>query len=204
MNTCMHFMHPPKVVQIGWGHHVNFCVWKKSAITFGEGCMLYTVSLNQTVTIPHCLYHISIYIFGGTIYLKYITHRKDIWNHKFILRMLICMRYGVKWISVMELFVTCQQNTEKGEVWCDIISVVNNGSANGLSPAGTKPSPALILISCQLDLLNKLHQNSKWNSTFSVKTMHSKMSSAKWSPRKIKQNITKLCSMWYLCGIMYL
>ena len=26
------------IVQIGWGHHGNFCVWKKSAITFGEGC----------------------------------------------------------------------------------------------------------------------------------------------------------------------
>ena len=38
MNSYMHFMHPPKIVQIGWGHHVNFCVWKKSAITFGEGC----------------------------------------------------------------------------------------------------------------------------------------------------------------------
>ena len=32
-------------------------------------------------------------------------------------------------------------------------SVMRYGSANGLSPAGTKPSPALILISCQLDLL---------------------------------------------------
>ena len=25
----MHFMPPPKIVQIGWGHHVNFCIWKK-------------------------------------------------------------------------------------------------------------------------------------------------------------------------------
>ena len=39
MNSYMHFMHPPKIVQIGWGHHVHFCVWKKSAITFGEGCI---------------------------------------------------------------------------------------------------------------------------------------------------------------------
>ena len=38
----MHFMHPPKIVQIGWGHHVKFCVWKKSAITFDEGCTLLT------------------------------------------------------------------------------------------------------------------------------------------------------------------
>ena len=38
MISYMHFMHPPKIVQIGWGHHVIFCVWKKSAITFGEGC----------------------------------------------------------------------------------------------------------------------------------------------------------------------
>ena len=44
MNTCMHFMHPPKIVQIGWGHHVDFCFWKKSAITFGEGCMFVRTS----------------------------------------------------------------------------------------------------------------------------------------------------------------
>ena len=29
MITCMHFMHPPKVVHLGWGHHVDFCFWKK-------------------------------------------------------------------------------------------------------------------------------------------------------------------------------
>ena len=33
-------MHPPKIIQIWWGRHENFCVWKKSAITFGEGCTL--------------------------------------------------------------------------------------------------------------------------------------------------------------------
>ena len=33
------FYAPTKIVQIGWGHHVYFCVWEKSAITFGEGCM---------------------------------------------------------------------------------------------------------------------------------------------------------------------
>ena len=40
MTNCMHFMHPPKIIQIWWGRHDNFCVWKKSAITFGEGCIL--------------------------------------------------------------------------------------------------------------------------------------------------------------------
>ena len=40
MTNCMHFMHPPKNMQIWWGRHNNFCVWKKSAITFGEGCTL--------------------------------------------------------------------------------------------------------------------------------------------------------------------
>ena len=35
------FMHIPKIVQIGWVRHVNFCVWKKSTITFGEGCRNY-------------------------------------------------------------------------------------------------------------------------------------------------------------------
>ena len=38
VKSYIHFMHPPKIVQIGWKHHVNFCVWKKSTITFGEGC----------------------------------------------------------------------------------------------------------------------------------------------------------------------
>ena len=50
MNTCMHFMHPPIIVQIGWGHHVNFCVWKKSAITFGEGCI--SLDINSSLPSP--------------------------------------------------------------------------------------------------------------------------------------------------------
>ena len=37
MDTYKHSMHSPKIVQIGWGHHVDFRVWKKSAITFVEG-----------------------------------------------------------------------------------------------------------------------------------------------------------------------
>ena len=28
-----------KIMQIEWGHHVDICVWKKSGIIFGEGCM---------------------------------------------------------------------------------------------------------------------------------------------------------------------
>ena len=32
------FYAPTKIVEIGWGHPVNFCVWKRSAITLGEGC----------------------------------------------------------------------------------------------------------------------------------------------------------------------
>ena len=34
----MHSIHSSKIVQIGWGHHVDFRVWKKSAITFVKGC----------------------------------------------------------------------------------------------------------------------------------------------------------------------
>ena len=39
MDTYMHSIHPPKIVQIGWGYHIYFRVWKKSAITFVEGCI---------------------------------------------------------------------------------------------------------------------------------------------------------------------
>ena len=28
MTTHIHFIHPQKIVWIGWGHHVEFCVWK--------------------------------------------------------------------------------------------------------------------------------------------------------------------------------
>ena len=31
-----------KIMQIGWGHHVNFLCLKKSAITFIEGCTSHT------------------------------------------------------------------------------------------------------------------------------------------------------------------
>ena len=33
------FYAPTRIIQIAWGHHVNFCVREKTAITFGEGCM---------------------------------------------------------------------------------------------------------------------------------------------------------------------
>ena len=53
--------------------------------------------------------------------------------------------YGVKWISVMDIFMT-----EKYEVWCNIRSVVNSGSANGLSPgpqaSGDKPLSKTVVI----------------------------------------------------------
>ena len=29
---------PTKIAQIGWGHHIHFRVWIKSAISFVEGC----------------------------------------------------------------------------------------------------------------------------------------------------------------------
>ena len=61
----------------------------------------------------------------------------------------------------MELFITrlkmhnIEHNTEKYEVCCNIGSVVNNGSANGLLPVMPKPSTTLVMI-CQLDIWNKL------------------------------------------------
>ena len=33
----MHFMHPPKIVQIGWEHHVDFCVWKNRPLLLAKG-----------------------------------------------------------------------------------------------------------------------------------------------------------------------
>ena len=51
------------MVQIWWGHHDNFCVWKKLAITFGEGCisinntfsyvkLIYTIRQDLTISLP--------------------------------------------------------------------------------------------------------------------------------------------------------
>ena len=38
MTANIHLINLPKIVQIGLRYPVDFCVWKKSAITFGEGC----------------------------------------------------------------------------------------------------------------------------------------------------------------------
>ena len=57
-----YFVHPPKLVRIGGGHHVNFCVWKKTAITFGEGCTLAFYSLSEwDVRMPNMWFSYSIF-----------------------------------------------------------------------------------------------------------------------------------------------
>ena len=74
MNSYMHYMHPPKIVQIGWGYHVNFCVLKKSAITFGEGCI---TNLNQRYRVLefviHIAYETSLYLAIGHVFPKCIS-----------------------------------------------------------------------------------------------------------------------------------
>ena len=40
-------MHPPKILQIGEGHHVIFCVWKKSAIILAKGVQTIKLSIEE-------------------------------------------------------------------------------------------------------------------------------------------------------------
>ena len=37
MTTYIHFIHPPKNVQIGWGHHAYFRVWKNRPLLLAKG-----------------------------------------------------------------------------------------------------------------------------------------------------------------------
>ena len=37
-NQHLHAFYASNKNRTNWGHHVDFCFWKKSAITFGEGC----------------------------------------------------------------------------------------------------------------------------------------------------------------------
>ena len=53
MTTNMYFINLRKSVQIGCRHHVDFCVWWKSAIIFGEGCMLKRIFDSMAVNIIH-------------------------------------------------------------------------------------------------------------------------------------------------------
>ena len=37
MTTNIHSINLPKIVQIGWGHHVDFCVWKNRPLLLAKG-----------------------------------------------------------------------------------------------------------------------------------------------------------------------
>ena len=48
MITTIHSINLPKIVQIGWGHHVDFCVWKNRPLLLAKGvrnCVFFEVSL---------------------------------------------------------------------------------------------------------------------------------------------------------------
>ena len=115
---------------------LNCLIRPKIAILF---YMYQRSILRTTATSPHRLYHISIYVY---IFWNYIFENIICWKHipndKWFISG-ICLH-------VMELngfqsdfhdlpsMHSVEQNTEMYEVWCNIRSVVNNVSANGLSP----------------------------------------------------------------------
>ena len=41
MTTNIHYINLPKIVQIGWRHHVNFCVWKNRPLHFWRRVYVY-------------------------------------------------------------------------------------------------------------------------------------------------------------------
>ena len=55
MNTNIHSINLPKIVQIGWGHHVDFCVWKNRPLLLAKG--VYSIPniflLNNLYTVFH-------------------------------------------------------------------------------------------------------------------------------------------------------
>ena len=51
MNTCMHFMHPPKIVQIELGHHVDFCVCQMESPCNANS------PIDQIYCHQHCLFN---------------------------------------------------------------------------------------------------------------------------------------------------
>ena len=68
------FNAPTKIVQIGWGHHVDFCFWKKSAITFGEGCMvihIYGITLNTAKSADQ---YYSAYSYQSSSLISYFMY----------------------------------------------------------------------------------------------------------------------------------
>ena len=64
MNTNIHSINIPIIVQIGWRHHVDFCVWKNRPLLLAKGVEYYTrqsvgcnsdglTSLDRTCNFPH-------------------------------------------------------------------------------------------------------------------------------------------------------
>ena len=109
MTNCMHFMHPPKIIQIWWGRHDNFCVWTKSAITFGEGCTLmldihvYSAFMawnlgylaKKVHDIPPTLTKINLFGFTWFLCIRYI-HTNVCWSF-FILEIIYNYFAGKKY-----------------------------------------------------------------------------------------------------------
>ena len=59
MTTCIHFVHLPKIVQFGWRHHVEFCVWKNRPLLLAKAvctrlCLYRLVQAKNTkIKAPH-------------------------------------------------------------------------------------------------------------------------------------------------------
>ena len=75
MNTNIHSINLPKIVQIGWGHHVDFCVWKNRPLLLAKGvclnvdtlCAWGNTATSFTVVMQRCM-------FGNTkIYLLLLS-----------------------------------------------------------------------------------------------------------------------------------
>ena len=54
MNTNIHSINLPKIMQIGWGHHVDFCVWKNRPLLLTKGVLQITRADHLSNIVSSC------------------------------------------------------------------------------------------------------------------------------------------------------
>ena len=100
MITTIHSINLPKIVQIGWGHHVDFCVWKNRPLLLAKGVYAYHSWLcsSQCET--------------KTLAKWYALTRREshCWKYASVNWVIICL--GKEWWTGRRQFTT-QTNTEK-------------------------------------------------------------------------------------------
>ena len=92
MTTNIHSINLPKIVQIGWGHHVDFCVWKNRPLLLAKGvCAPRPSRINPLYPSGATWRHRSTFIEINTCCLTAPSHHLH--QRLFIIKCVLCYSF---------------------------------------------------------------------------------------------------------------